>query len=99
MMTIDKRPCVHKGTHLGSCDTHYGSHLMGRIWGYLNTLCGAGDIAQWLEALAVLAEDPGLIPSIHMVIPNSYNSTSRASSIFFLPPQAPRYVHSAQTCI
>jgi hypothetical protein len=27
---------------------------------------GAGEMAQWLRALAVFAEDPGSIPSNHM---------------------------------
>jgi hypothetical protein len=28
----------------------------------------AGEIAQWLRTLAVLAEDPGLIPRTHIVV-------------------------------
>lgn len=31
---------------------------------------GSGEIDQWLTALAVLAEDPGSMPSTHMVALN-----------------------------
>ena len=31
---------------------------------------GAGEMAQWLRALSALAEDPGSIPSTHMVAKN-----------------------------
>ena len=31
---------------------------------------GAGEIAQWLRAPAALPEDPGLIPSTHVVAHN-----------------------------
>ena len=32
--------------------------------------CGAGEKAQWLRALAALSEDPGSVPSTHMVANN-----------------------------
>ena len=32
-----------------------------------NSVVGAGGMAQWLRALAALAEDPGLVPCIHVV--------------------------------
>ena len=33
-------------------------------------LCRAGEMAQWLSALVALPEDPGSIPSTHMVTYN-----------------------------
>lgn len=44
-------------------------------------------MAQWLITLVVFAEDPGSIPSIHMVVINKahmliYNSASRGSNAF-----------------
>jgi hypothetical protein len=33
-----------------------------------NQIAGAGELAQWLRALAALPEDPGLSPSFYMVI-------------------------------
>ena len=42
---------------------------------------GAGEIAQWLRALATLLKDPGSIPSTHIAVHN-YNSNSRRSENF-----------------
>ena len=35
-----------------------------------NMLYWSGEMAQWLRALVVLPEDPGSIPSTHMLIHN-----------------------------
>lgn len=45
----------------------------------------AAEAAQPLTAMAVLPEDPGLVPSIHIV----YNSSSRGSNTFFWSPWVP----------
>lgn len=47
---------------------------------FANLIIGAGDVAQWLRALAFV-EDPGLISSTHMVfyILPFVNSSSRGS--------------------
>jgi hypothetical protein len=34
----------------------------------------AGELAQWVRALAALAEEPGSIPCIHMMLPASCKS-------------------------
>jgi hypothetical protein len=34
---------------------------------FKRTKLGAGEMAQWLRALAALAKDPGLVPNTHTV--------------------------------
>lgn len=47
-------------------------------------------MAQWLGAQAVLPEDSRLIPSTHMTVHNSYNSSPIGSTALFWSPQAQR---------
>lgn len=47
------------------------------------------EMAAWLWAHDAFPEAPGLIPSPHMVAPNTLYSSSRESEAFFLPPWAP----------
>lgn len=35
-------------------------------------LLEAGEMAQWPRELATFAEEPGLVPSTHMVVPNNF---------------------------
>lgn len=59
---------------------------------------GAGEVAQWLRALAILLEDPGLISSTRMVALSSvYNSASRGSDILLCPPQTPVHMWYTDT--
>ena len=45
---------------------------MGHVLKYtLKIISMSGELAQWLKALPALPEDPGLIPSTHMVAYNS----------------------------
>jgi hypothetical protein len=47
----------------------------------------AGEIAYWLRAFVVLAEDLGLVPSLHIRQPETiYKSSSRGSDADFLLP-------------
>ena len=39
-------------------------------YGLYKTNFGAGEMIQWLRALTALAEEPGSIPSTHMVAKN-----------------------------
>lgn len=55
-------------------------------------------MVQRLRTLAVLAEDPGSVPSTYMVDGNHRNSSSRESSALFWPPLA-LHTHGAQTFI
>ena len=43
----------------------------------------ARDMAQWLQGLAALPEDPGLIPSTYVVAHTSINSSLRGSNTLF----------------
>lgn len=49
---------------------------------------GAGEMAQRLQALTALVEDPGLSPSTHMTSQNHYNPSSKGSDAFFWLPCA-----------
>jgi hypothetical protein len=49
-------------------------------------ISGAGEMAQWLRALAALPEDLGWIPSTHMVATTICSSSSRGSDALFWPP-------------
>ena len=45
--------------------------MSGTVWDTMkNTQMGAGEMAQWLRALAALPEVPRSIPSTHMVAHN-----------------------------
>ena len=64
----------------------------------LEMLEGLGKMAQWLRALAALAGDPSLIPSIYNLV--AHNSSSRHSDTFLW---SARHLHSfsracAHTC-
>lgn len=43
----------------------------------------AGEMAQWLRVLAILPEDPGSVPSTHVV---AHTFQEMTSDDFFLPP-------------
>lgn len=45
--------------------------------------------AQWLKALAALAEDPDSTPRTHMAAHNALNSSSKRSEALFYPPRVP----------
>lgn len=53
-------------------------------------------VAQWLRALAVLAEDLGLIASTHRVAHNLCNPSSRRPNTFTWP-LCSWHTHGAQT--
>lgn len=58
----------------------------------------AGDIVEWLRALAVLVEDLGLIPNTHMATHNHLQHRSRGSESWFpLTSEGARYASDAQT--
>jgi hypothetical protein len=44
---------------------------------------GAGQMAPWLSTLTALEEDPGLVPSTHVVAQSVPNSCVQRSSDFF----------------
>lgn len=46
-------------------------------------------MTQWLVAMTALPEDPSWIPSAHMVAHSHHDSSSRDSSVIFLPPWPP----------
>lgn len=54
-----------------------------------NTYCWASELAQRLSALVALGEDPGSIPTTHLVSLPVGNSSSRQSDILFWPWRAP----------
>lgn len=54
-------------------------------------------MADWVRALAVLAEDPGLVPSIHMATQLSVNSISRGSMSPLLASSEARHTCDAHT--
>jgi len=57
---------THTHTH-----THTHSPFSVNKITFKNVVTGAGEMAQWIRALAVLPEDPSSIPSNHMVAHNS----------------------------
>ena len=61
------------------CPVSWISCSFGSIRPALLLSCWVGEMAQWLRALAALAEDLGSVPSTHMefiTIPNSYSRGS-----------------------
>lgn len=56
-----------------------------------------GGRAQWLRALTALPEDPGSIPSTHMVAPSHLHSSSRAPPCSLLALVGTKHKNSAQT--
>jgi hypothetical protein len=59
-----------------------------------------GEMAQQLRALATVAEDPGSIPSTHLVAHNIYNSSFKGSDALFWPLRAlDTHVHASKAFI
>lgn len=55
-------------------------------------------MAQWVKALVILEEEPGLVSGTHMVIYKHRHSSFRGYTTFFKPPQAPdTYVMNIHT--
>lgn len=55
-----------------------------------------GQRVQWLRTLAILAEDPGSIPSTHMVLHNHLSLQSQGIQCPLLNSVAIRHTHGAQ---
>lgn len=62
---------------------------------FLENALGAGKIVLWLRTVVALAENWGLVPSIHMVA-NNCNSSFQGSDAFFWPLRV-LHAHSTQT--
>lgn len=79
--------------HLGDCSASFTSHhcsIHSQPSLVLKKKIGkkAGEIAQWLKGLAVLAEDPNSVPSIHTEqLTAAYNSSPGVSGISGLHSQ------------
>ena len=58
------------------------------VLGIENWLRKANEIAQWLRALSILADDPGFVTSTHNETYSTMNSSSGGSGAFFWTPGA-----------